>query len=275
MAPGGLVPGRRAGNELPAERTAGRGNLRSVLPKGLFGADNAGMLPETLKRWPAGPVMRVVLVGEVLLVVGLFVAYAMWALPIPKGDVSGLRWYHVAFPVFLIAFPIAVNLLHGDRPVDSGIRLDNLRPAAREGGVALVIMAGGLLISGAILGGYHTVPLGVLAGRAGMYIGWGPVQQYLLNAFGLRRLRQAGLPDPLAVVAASGLFSLCHAPNWVLVALAWGAGVVWGTLFLRNRNLLVLGFCHALLAVLLYHVWPVDWTENLTIGGDYLNRMSR
>lgn len=214
---------------------------------------------------PPSPGLRALLVGEVVTYVGALIVYANRGLS-PRGTV---RWGDVVFYLLAGCVPIALNLLHGDRPADSGIRLDTLRPAARQAGWATGVMAGFVIAVGLVSGGFHWKGWDAFGELFGLYLLWGPVQQYLLQAFALRRLRQAGLPVRAAIVAAAGLFALVHLPNWPLVALTAGAGVVWCALFLRHPNLLALGLAHAVLAILLYHAWPVEWLDGLAIGRMY------
>jgi len=207
------------------------------------------------------------LLTEVFAYLGIFFAYVWFALPMA----GPVRWYHAAFVLFAVGFPVGMNLLHGDRPRDSGLRVDNLAAAAREVGAAALVMGLGVAAVGLAVGGFHRG-----AGHAdkyALYLLWGPFQQYVLQAFVVRRFRQAGLGGWTAVSLAAILFGLCHAPNWVLMVLTTAAGVVWGRLFLRRPNLIPIGLSHGLLAILLYHAWPEDWTQHLTIGGEYLRRM--
>lgn len=209
------------------------------------------------------------LVAEVLLYVGAFAGYIWIALP----DAARLGGWNAAFALFAVGFPICMNLLHGDRPRDSGIRLDTLGPSSREVGLATLAMAGGISLAGMLVGGWHWNSWPRLAEQMGLYVAWGLLQQYLLQAFALRRLLQARLPAVVAVPLAAGLFAAVHAPNWPLVAVTAGSGVIWCVLFLRRPNLLPLGLAHAALAVLVYHAWPRDWHYGLAIGPEYLQRV--
>jgi hypothetical protein len=220
-------------------------------------------------RWHPPPAWRAVLVAEVVAYVAALAAYAWVALPI----VGPVGWRHVLFLVAAGAFPIAANLLHGDRPPDSGLRVDNLTRSAAQTAAVTAVMAAGVAVVGLAAGGWHWVSWRRLADKTVVYLVWGPVQQYLLQAFALRRLCQAGLSGWGAGVLAAGLFALLHAPNWVLAGVAFGAGIVWTRLFLRHPNLLTLGLAHGLLGVLLYHAWPRSWLHDLAIGGDLLCRL--
>jgi membrane protease YdiL (CAAX protease family) len=212
--------------------------------------------------------VRLMLVAEVLIVTGGMAMYLLFLLPLHKQDT---RWYHVVIPLVLMAVgPISLNLLHGDRPADSGIRLDTLAGSAREVGLATLAMAAGLTALALWMGGFTWKSWPRLAEMGGGYLAWGLMQQYLLQAFVLRRLLQSGLPKWPAVAAAAALFGLMHAPNWGLVAASAGGAVVWCHLFLRRPNLLTLGASHAALAVLLYHAFNHQLMA-LTVGRMYIH----
>jgi hypothetical protein len=213
--------------------------------------------------------VRAILVGEVILCVA-GAAACIWFLGPTRESV--LRWYHATLPL-LAAVPIGLNLLHGDRPADSGLRLDNWRASAKGVLLATVAMAAGIVLIGLLARGFHWVSAKRLANLVGLYPLWGIVQQYFLQAFMLRRLRQARIPPPAATILAAGLFGLLHAPNWALVATVTFAGIVGCTLFLRRPNLITLGLAHGVLAVLLYHAWPKAWLQGMTIGPMFLEKV--
>ena len=223
-----------------------------------------------LRSWPGPAAARTLLVCEVFGYVAVLWAYVWFALP--PSPAAG--WHHAAFFIFAGTFPVCMNLLHGDRPADSGIRLDNLVASAKETGVGIGAMGVVLAAAGLAAGGFHWVNWGRFGDKCVVYAAWGPVQQYLLQAFAVRRFRQAKVPAWIACLSGAVLFGLLHSPNWPLVALATAAGVVWAGLFLRHPNIITLGVGHGVLAVLAYHALPVSWLENLTIGGLYLQRMA-
>jgi len=197
-------------------------------------------------------------------------AYVWFALP-PDGAPG---WVPVVFVVFAVGFPICMNLLHGDRLADSGIRVDNLASSAGRVAAVTVVMGAVLAGVGLAAGGFHWVSWGRFGDKCAMYLAWGPIQQYLLQAFAVRRLRQAKLPTWVACAGGAALFGLIHSPNWPLVSMTTVAGIVWARLFLRNPNIITLGLAHGSLAVLAYHALAVSWLANLTVGGAYLVRMA-
>ena len=215
--------------------------------------------------------IRIFLVGEVLAFTAVMAA-CIWRQP---SQVGGFQWWHALLWAAAVALPIGANVLHGDRPADSGLRTDNLRPAAGQALAATVVLALAISAVGLMAGGFSDMRWGKSLRLAATYVAVGLLQQYILQAFVLCRLRQAGLGTPMAVAGAAGLFAALHAPNWVLSGLTGGAAVVWCTLFLRHRNLLVLSVSHGVLAWLIYHGWPKAWHLGLAIGPRYLSRLAR
>lgn len=218
----------------------------------------------TRAKPPAG--VRGLLVAEVVLYVAAFSAHLWFALPV-KG--SPTQPWHVGAASLLLIVPIALNLLHGDRPAESGLRLDNLRPSIRLVLPATLAMGAGVVGLGWAMYSFGNRGWGRLAELSGVYLLWGFAQQYLLQAFALRRLRQAQVPPAMACVLAAGLFGLVHAPNWALVAATTGAGIVWCGIFLRVPNLFTLGLAHAVLAVMVYHAW-FGFIHALSIGRQFV-----
>ena len=215
--------------------------------------------------------VRALLLAEVLIFVAALAA-CIWLAP-AKGQ--AVRAYHAVLWAVAAGVPILAAFLHGDRPRDAGLRVDNLGPSAREVAVVTALMAAFVVTVGLAVGGFHGQRVGRVLERGGTYLLGAFVQQYLLQAFVVRRLRQAGLTAPWAVAAAAILFALLHAPNWVLSAGTAGAGALWCVLFLRQANLLTLSVSHGLLALLLYHAWPKVWHLGLAIGPNALERAAR
>ena len=212
--------------------------------------------------------VRAILVGEVILCVAGAAACIWFLMPTRE---SVLRWYHATLAL-LVAVPIGLNLLHRDRPADSGLRMDNWRASAREVLLVTVAMTAGIVVIGLLARGFHWVSLKRLANLVAVYPLWGIAQQYFLQAFMLRRLRQACIPPPVAAILAAVLFGLLHAPNWALVAGVTFTGLVSCTLFIRRPNLFTLGLAHAAVAVLLFHAWPKAWLQGMTIGPMFLEK---
>jgi hypothetical protein len=226
-------------------------------------------LAGALRRYENPPGwLRGLLVTEVVLFCGVM---SLYLFSMVVSDPIG--WQDIVMWVLAFLWPIGLNLLHGDLPTDSGVRLDNIVEASLRAGLVTVLMAAGLVVTGLLAGSLHWPGTGDILERIAPYLGWGLIQQYWLQAFALRRFRQAGLPVVWAVITASAVFALLHAPNWALVALTFGSGLVWCGVFLKVPNLLALGVSHAVLAVLTYYCLPETWHHRLTVGGIYLRQV--
>lgn len=250
--------------------TIANGNFLARRPHGVKDI-KPPMLETSILRPPcrtSRPVQRrIILCMAPALYFSALAAFIWLALPI-KGYLPG----KIAFYIFAAAFPIVVNLLAGDTPADSGLRLDNLRPAAMQAAAATAIMAAIVVGVGIAAAGFHASKPARLPMMLCTYAAWGIAQQYLLQAFMLRRLVQAGVSGRAGAVVAAAAFAAVHSPNWVLVGATFIAGVVWCRIFIRRPNIITLGVSHGILAVLLYHALPKAWLHGLTIGPDFLRR---
>lgn len=228
-------------------------------------------LRANLKLWPVPTRFRPLVAVEVLGYAAMFAAFMNFALP------TGGEWrlVHWVFAPLALALPLISNRLHGDSWRDSGCRVDTLWVSLR--GVVVPLLAAVLLlvVVGAISDGYSMSSPRRFARNIFRYVLWGPVQQYLLCAFMLRRLLQAGLPERTAAVTAALIFGAIHGPNPVLVGLSSGLALMTCLLFLRYPNILALGLVHAVLALTVYYALPVEWHQRLTAGGIYRARMER
>jgi membrane protease YdiL (CAAX protease family) len=103
------------------------------------------------------------------------------------------------------------------------------------------------------------------------YIVWALMQQFILQDFFLLRLLRILPTRTNAVIAAALLFAIAHLPNPLLVI----ATVVWGlvacALFLRYRNLYVLGVAHAIFGMCLAVTIPSTVHHDMRVGLGYFH----
>jgi membrane protease YdiL (CAAX protease family) len=100
---------------------------------------------------------------------------------------------------------------------------------------------------------------------------WGLVQQYVLQGFIYRRVREVagrGLP---AVVVTASLFGIVHLPNLTLSVLALAGGLVWTWVYERAPNLFALGISHGLMSLLVITNLPVWMLPSLAVGYKYFH----
>jgi membrane protease YdiL (CAAX protease family) len=157
---------------------------------------------------------------------------------------TGVRGWSIA--AFLLFFAtIAVSLAYRRPPLkESGLRLDNILPAIKH----TAILAGAAVIclwlgTGVLPPSPWTSPARLL-----QYIGFGVFQQTLMLGYFFQRW-QILLPLPAAAVANALCFALLHLPDVVLAGIAGAGEVIFTWLFLRARNVVVLGIAHGVLSL--------------------------
>lgn len=106
------------------------------------------------------------------------------------------------------------------------------------------------------------------------YLGWGFLQQYLLNGFFVNRLvgylgtdRNGQIP-----VIAGSLFALAHLPNWILMIVAFFGGWICVKIFLNQKhggNLYFLGLAHGVVGFLLLSFLPYFMSRGFVVGPRY------
>ena len=225
------------------------------------------MIPSRFRSIRPSPAIRALLKAEV----ALFMAAAAGCLWLTPRD-GPLQWYHVCLWVLVIALPVCANLLHGDRPADSGLRLDNLLSSGRQVLIATLLMGVLVAVVGLAAPGRQPVDWRKIAQDAAPIFAFAVVQQYAMQAFVLRRLRQSGVAAPLAVAITVACFGFMHMPNPVLTGVTMAAAIVWCTLFVRRPNLIALGASHCLLTLLVRSLWPRAWHLGLAIGPKVIER---
>jgi hypothetical protein len=169
----------------------------------------------------------------------------------------------IPFITIVVLIPIASALWHRDRLPELGLRLDNLATSVKEIGIATAIGAVLILAIGLPAGGGRAWS-GMWSGLA-TYPFWGLAQQYAMQSFTYRRLREGWGRPGAAAAGAAILFGVAHWPNVALALVTAVGGYVWCRLFERHPNLLTLALSHGWLAVLVRWAWPAEWLHNLRI----------
>jgi hypothetical protein len=165
-----------------------------------------------------------------------------------------------------------VGLSHWARregPVALGLGFREARRALRPLAPWVLLLAGLLVAGGAWFGTINPVVLRRTPGSLAVYLLWGVVQQWVLNAYFLNRLIQAGCGRS-AHLWATTLFVLAHLPNWFLMAVTLPGGYVATRLYVRYRSLWVLGCAHGLTGFLLNLVVPDEISGRFLVGPRYI-----
>lgn len=178
-----------------------------------------------------------------------------------------LRRMHPLAWLPLAGFLLLSHLARGESPGRLGLN-GPWREPVRQLAVWVSGLVVGLLALGAGFGTVERFPAQRLAANLALYLAWGLVQQYLLNGYFLNRLR-AGLPERAAIATAALLFSGAHAPNPFLMAVTLAGGWVSVRIYLKWRNLLLLGSLHGLTGFVLHLVVPDRIARNFLVGPRY------
>lgn len=97
------------------------------------------------------------------------------------------------------------------------------------------------------------------------YVAWGWLQQLLFlsifstnfcRAFDLKKDKKAPY---IAAFCSAIFFGLIHIPNFWLTILAWIAGFLWALLFMKTRNLMVMGVAHGMLGTFGNKLLPISY----------------
>lgn len=254
------------GNPRPETVLHWRDMLREREPASLvvFRADTARVTatmhemssrtPHTVSAWPWATVVAVALamlatfacpLGPVRMRASL---QALLALALPVWLVAGLQLGDdIGNPA---AAAMAISLLYAAALAcaDTAVRGHWIgSPRAWLLASVAPLLALGVVLSLGHPGTHATFSIAGLVG----YALWALLQQYLICVVFADRLYRTGLPARWTVLAAAGVFALLHAPNATLMLATFCGGLIWTTLWLRERSLAPLALSHATAALLL------------------------
>lgn len=179
---------------------------------------------------------------------------------------------HVQRIIFWLAFSwiMSTTLLARNDRDDLGLGLSGWRRSLWVVGIAVALASIDLLISlwySALHPLYGPVPVGR---HMWGYVIWAFMQQFVLQDFFLLRLIRV-LPSRMsAITVAAALFATAHIPNPLLTV----ATMLWGlaacALFLKYRNLYVLGLAHGILGLCIAVSVPNAIHHHMRVGLGYL-----
>ncbi len=179
---------------------------------------------------------------------------------------------HIQRIVFWLAFSwiLSTTLLRRDDRDDLGLAIYGWQRSFWVVGIAVVLAAIDLLISfwySALHPLYGPVPVGR---HMWGYVIWAFMQQFVLQDFFLLRLVRVFPNRTSAVVVAAALFATAHIPNPLLtvVTMLWGLAAC--ALFLKYRNLYVLGLAHGILGLCIAVSVPNAIHHHMRVGLGYL-----
>ena len=152
-----------------------------------------------------------------------------------------------------------------------GFRTDNFKKVLKMillfGVFAVIAFAGIGFYQGTINITWHIIPILIL------YPVWGIIQQFLLIGLTLgnmQDLKGHRLNKVVMILVAAVLFALVHYPySWLIIG-TFILALLYGLIYLKERNLYVLGIFHGWLGGLFYYT-VVDRDPFLEMFGKFLN----
>jgi len=204
---------------------------------------------------------------EIALVVALVESYVwIWGGLFPGGVLF------VAGGVLGVALYSAHRRGEGLREI--GVRIDNLRPALRDAAAATIPLSALLIAAGMGFGRVRPDWIAVVT-RLLWLVGWGFLQQLVLQGFVHRRLMEALPTEGKRAAATAAVFAICHLPNPRLMAATFAAGYVWAVLFRRSPNLLALALSHAVGSAALSIAFGPELLHGMRVGMNYFTYVPR
>ncbi|HEY0679995.1 MAG TPA: hypothetical protein VGD17_17040 [Chitinophagaceae bacterium] len=153
-----------------------------------------------------------------------------------------------------------------------GFRTDNFRSVLKRvlpyGIISVIAFIGIGIYRGTINVTWHIIPILVL------YPLWGVIQQYLLIALtagNMQDIKGLNLSKGVIITIAALLFATIHYPFVWLIIATFILALFYGFIYLKERNLYVLGLFHGWLGAIFYYT-VLDRDPFLEIFGGLLKR---
>jgi hypothetical protein len=205
-----------------------------------------------------------------------------WATAIATGAVFAgiilyiwwLRGVYSPSWLVILAFIVVSHWIRREGPVELGFRFSGLKSSLFAVLPVLILLILGLLAFGSLFRTIRSVTFERAVSNLAIYLVWGLFQQYLLNGYFVNRLRfvfPAG-EGKWAALLASVLFATAHVPNLFLMLVALTGGYSCARLYLKYRNLLLLGILHGTVGFTLHLVLPGSITHYFLAGPGYFTR---
>jgi hypothetical protein len=177
--------------------------------------------------------------------------------------------------IFVVAFGVLALGVHaahrrGDSLAELGIRLDTFLPAAREAAAVTLPIVMVILIAGAFFDRIRP-DWRVVIGRLLWLVGWGFLQQFMLQGFVNRNLAAVVARDRDRDLLVGAVFAFCHLPNPRLTIATFVAGWIWAILFRRRPNLFAIALSHAVGSAALSIAFGPELMGGMRVGRGYLN----
>lgn len=173
----------------------------------------------------------------------LFMDYLNWRFPFVLG--ASIFW--LVYIWYRSKTSKGILKYWGFRTDNFGTVLKMVLPFGVTAVLAFFIIGG---IQGTINPTWHIIPVFLF------YPLWGSIQQFLLIglvAGNLYNNREKKINKHLSVLLAAILFALVHYPDYWLIGGTFILAIFYGYIYLKERNLYVLGIFHGWLGALFYY----------------------
>ena len=142
-------------------------------------------------------------------------------------------------------------------------------PALRDAAAVTLPLCAFLLIGGLWVARLRPDWI-IVVKRLPWLIGWGFLQQFVLQGFVHRRLRDVLATDRERELATGLYFALCHFPNPRLMGATFFSGWIWAILYRRNPNLIALALSHAAGSASLNIAFGPEMLRGMRVGLGYV-----
>jgi len=162
--------------------------------------------------------------------------------------ISGVKFWNIAAGFLFFMTVVVSAILRRPGLRESGFRLDNLASAVVQIGLVTTFVVIVINFAANLMNYSFFWPS---ISRASYYLWFGVFQQCLILGYFFHRWA-ALLPSLIAAAAANSLwFGLVHFPDAALVTIAGFGEFCFNWLFIRVRNVIVIGFAHGILSLVM------------------------
>ena len=190
----------------------------------------------------------------------------MWVSPLTVSP----RTASAGMILLIVVLLIVTAVRDRETPRELGFRVDNLLAALARLALPLSIFILLVMVIGLLAG---TVRFGPKFFSMLVFVPlWALLQQYLLLAFVLPRMRMIFGPGKASSLASAAIFSILHLPNPVLTVVCAAGGYIWVRAYEREANLFASALTHTLASAFLANTLPGWVLKNMVVGYNYFLR---
>lgn len=199
---------------------------------------------------------------EIIILFFIILPYVWIIYPLQNQNLTHLGLF------FILGLVSLSSVFHKKTLKTIGLRLDNLISSLKSVGIFTLLCILVLVIVGILFGSlefsWQFIPDFLL------YMVWAFLQQYTFQTFFNLRFSEVFDKGFTSVLASSVVFCAVHIPNPFLMPVTLGVGFFWFWSYLKNPNLFVITFSHALLGTMVRYTLPSFISYNMKVGTLYM-----